>query len=161
ILLVGGYNGLGRHALHSLLRMFPNHFQGVVFVSVAVVDSESFKGKDQIEELERRTRHALLRYECFARTLGLRAASAFAVGTDVALELEKIGHALVRRYPKALFVGGQLIFEEDTPWKRLLHNQTGFMVQSRLQRRGIPMIVVPIRLDLVSGGLMQTTAHGN
>src|SRR5262249_33920026 len=49
MLLVGGYTGLGRHALLTLLRMFPYHFAGVVFVSVAVVDSESFKGADQVE----------------------------------------------------------------------------------------------------------------
>jgi hypothetical protein len=47
-----------------------------------------------------------------------------------------------------LFVAGQLIFEEDTFWNRVLHNETAFMVQKRLQRRGMPMIVVPVRIDL-------------
>ena len=32
--------------------------------------------------------------------------------------------------------------------KRLLHNETAFIVQKRLQRMGLPMIVVPVRLDL-------------
>ena len=45
-------------------------------------------------------------------------------------------------------MAGQLIFEEDTLWNRVLHNETAFMVQKRLQRRGMPMIVVPVRLDL-------------
>jgi len=120
----------------------------VVFVSVAVVDSESFKGQDEIAALERRTREHLLRYERYAQTLGLSASSAFAIGTEVAVEAEKIGGDLVRRYPKALFVAGQLIFEEDTVWTRALHNETAFMVQKRLQRLGIPMIVVPVRVDL-------------
>jgi amino acid transporter len=150
ILLVGGYSGLGRHALLTLLRMFPNHFGGVVFVSVAVVDSESFKGADQVAALERRTKANLLRYERYAHTLELRAMSAFAVGTEVAVELEKIAEDLTQRYPKALFVAGQLIFEEDTFWNRMLHNETAFMVQKRLQRRGISMIVVPVRLDLAA-----------
>lgn len=148
ILLVGGYSGLGRHALLTLMRMFPRHFEGVVFVSVAVVDSESFKGADQVAALERRTRKSLLCYERYAKTLGLRAASVFAVGTEVAVEVEKIAGDLTLRYPKALFVAGQLIFEEDTAWNRLLHNETAFMVQKRLQRQGVPMIVVPVRLDL-------------
>jgi amino acid transporter len=148
ILMVGGYSGLGRHALLTLLRMFPHHFEGVVFVSIAVVDSESFKGADQLSALEKRTRENLLRYERYAQTLELRAASAFAVGTEVAVEAEKIAADLVRRYPKALFVAGQLIFEEDTFFTRALHNETAFMVQKRLQRRGVPMIVVPVRVDL-------------
>jgi amino acid transporter len=148
ILLVGGYSGLGRHSLLTLLRMFPNHFSGVVFVSVAVVDSESFKGADQVAALEERTRQNLLRYERYARSLELKASSAFSIGTEVALEVEKIAEALVGRYPRALFVAGQLIFEEDTAWNRMLHNETAFMVQKRLQRRGLPMIVVPVRIDL-------------
>ncbi len=150
ILLVGGYSGLGRHALLTLLRMFPHHFSGIVFVSVAVVDSESFKGADQIAELEKRTRQHLLRYERYAATLGIAAASAFAVGTEVAVEVERVATDLVKRYPRALFVAGQLIFEEDTLANRILHNETAFMVQKRLQRRGLPMIVVPVRLDLAS-----------
>ncbi len=148
ILLVGAYSGLGRHAILTLLRMFPGHFQGIVFVSIAVVDSESFKGAEQVGLLEKRTREGLLWYEQYARSLDLRAASAFAVGTEVPMEAEKIAAALVRRYPRALFVAGQLIFEEDSLWNRALHNETAFMVQTRLQRLGIPMIVVPVRIDL-------------
>jgi amino acid transporter len=148
ILLVGGYSGLGRHALLTLLRMFPRHFSGVVFLSVAVVDSESFKGADQLAELEERTRKSLLCYEHYARSLGLPAASMFSVGTEVAVEVEKSAAELAQRYPRALFVAGQLIFEEDTFWNRVLHNETAFMVQKRLQRRGMPMIVVPVRIDL-------------
>jgi amino acid transporter len=148
ILLVGGYSGLGRHALLTLIRMFPRHFAGVIFVSVAVVDSESFKGADQIAALEQRTRDNLLKYERYAQSLGFASASAFAVGTEVAVEVEKIATDLTSRYPGALFVAGQLIFEEDTLWNRILHNETAFMVQKRLQRTGVPMIVVPVRLDL-------------
>jgi amino acid transporter len=148
ILFVGSYSGLGRHALYTLLRMFPHHFSGAVFVSVAVADSESFKGPDQLQALEARTREGLVRYERFALSLGLRAASAFALGTEVAVEAERAARALLARYPKALFVGGQLIFEEDSQWNRLLHNETAFIVQRRLQHAGMPMIVVPVRIDL-------------
>jgi hypothetical protein len=133
ILLVGGYSGLGRHALLTLLRMFPNHFGGVVFVSVAVVDSETFKGADQMAALEQRTRQSLLKYERCAQTLGLPAASVVSIGTEVAVEIEKIAEDLTGRYPGALFVAGQLIFEEDTVWNRILHNETAFIVQKRLQ----------------------------
>jgi amino acid transporter len=158
ILLVGGYSGLGRHALLTLLRMFPHHFSGVVFLSVAVVDSESFKGQDQLAALEERTRKNLLCYEHYARSLGLPAASLFSVGTEVAVEVEKSATELAKRYPRALFVAGQLIFEEDTFWNRVLHNETAFMVQKRLQRRGMPMIVVPVRIDLKASRPLRAAA---
>jgi amino acid transporter len=156
LLFVGGYSGLGRHALTTLLDMFPGHFAGVVFLSGAVVDSESFKGPDQLQALEERTREHLLRYEAYAHTFGLKAASALSVGTEVAVECEKISLAFVARYPKALFVAGQLIFEHDSFWNRTLHNETAFMVQKRLQHKGIPMIVVPVRIDLGVGRAVRT-----
>jgi amino acid transporter len=148
VLFVGGYGGLGRHALLTLLRMFPGHFKGVVFVSVAVVDSDAFKGATEIEALERRTRESLEAYERFAAALGLPASSKFTVGTEVAVEAEKIGNELIKRYPKALVVAGQIIFDEDTAWNRLLHNETAFLIQRRLQHAGVPMIVLPVQLNL-------------
>jgi hypothetical protein len=148
ILFVGGYGGLGRHALFTLLRMFKRHFKGVVFVSVAVVDSDVFKGSQEVSSLEDRTRENLARYERLGRSLGLATASAFAVGTEVAVEAERLGIELFRKYPEGLVVAGQLIFEEDTLWNRALHNETAFLIQRRLQHAGVPMIVLPVRLDL-------------
>lgn len=146
VLFVGGYGGLGRHALMTLLRMFPGHFESVIFVSIAVVDSETFKGQEQMVELEKRTRAQLLQYELFARTLGLRAISAYSVGAEVAVEAEKMGTVLSREFPKALVVAGQLLFAEDTFVNRVLHNETAFLIQNRLQHVGVPMIVIPVRL---------------
>src|SRR5439155_17272811 len=121
---------------------------GVVFVSIAVVDSDVFKGADQVQALETRTREQLAHYERFGRALGLSAASTYAVGTEVAVEAERLGIELCQKYPKALVVAGQLIFREDTLWTRILHNETAFLIQQRLQHVGVPMIVLPVRLNL-------------
>ncbi len=152
VLFVGGYGGLGRHALLTLLRMFPGHFKGVVFVSVAVVDSDNFKGVREVEALEERTTENLKAYERFAGTLGLPASSRFSVGIEVAVEAERIGTELLKKYPKALVVAGQIIFDEDTAWNRILHNETAFLIQRRLQHVGVPMIVLPVQLDLREHG---------
>jgi amino acid transporter len=150
VLFVGGYGGLGRHALLTLLRMFPGHFKGVVFAAVAVVDSDTFKGVQEIDALERRTRELLLKYEAFARALGLPSSSVYAIGTEVPVEAERLGIMLHAQFPKGLAVAGQIIFEEDTLWNRFLHNETAFLIQRRLQHANVPMIVVPVRLDLHS-----------
>jgi hypothetical protein len=150
VLFVGGYNGLGRHALLTLLRKFPGYFSGVVFVTVAVVDSDVFKGATELPALEERTRSSLKAYERFAATLGLAAASEYSVGTEVAVEAEQLALGLVQWYPNVLFVAGQIVFDEDTTWNRLLHNETAFLVQQRLQHNGVPMIVVPVQLSLRS-----------
>jgi hypothetical protein len=150
ILFVGGYGGLGRHALLTCLRMFPGHFKGVVFVSIAVVDSDSFKGVSEVEALEKRTRDHLASYERFAAALGLPSTSAYAVGTEVALEAQELGNDLIKKYPRGLVVAEQIIFDEDTVWNRVLHNETAFLIQRRLQHDGVPMIVLPVQLDLAA-----------
>jgi amino acid transporter len=151
VLFVGGYGGLGRHALLTLLRMFPGHFKGVVFCSVAVIDSGVFKGIDEVNELEQRTGHALDKYVKYSEWLELPAERTFSTGIEVAVEAEKIATEVTQKYPKALFVAGQLIFEEDTFVTRLLHNETAFMIQRRLQHAGLPMVVLPVRLNLKEG----------
>jgi amino acid transporter len=151
ILFVGGYGGLGRHALLTCLRMFPGHFQGVVFVSIAVVDSGAFKGGDQVEGLVERTQAGLDAYVRFANSLGLPATSAHAVGTEVPEEAVNIATGLFKTYPRGTFVAGQLIFARDTLWTHVLHNETAFLIQRRLQYQGIQMIVVPVRLETRAG----------
>jgi hypothetical protein len=148
ILFVGGYGGLGRHALLTCLRMFPGHFKGVVFVSVAVVDTGAFKGEDEVAALIERTQESLAAYVRFAASLGLPAKTAYAVGIEVPDEAVKLGTELNKQYPRGLVVAGQLVFEADTLWTHILHNETAFLIQRRLQHLGVPMIVVPVRLNL-------------
>ncbi len=104
-----------------------------------------------MNELKKRTEENLRRYEAFGRALGLASASTYAIGTEVAVEAEKLSAELFQKYPEALFVAGQLIFENDTFWNRTLHNETAFIIQRRLQHVGVPMIVLPVRLDLKQG----------
>jgi amino acid transporter len=151
VLFVGGYGGLGRHALLTLIRMFPGHFQGIVFCSVAVLDSGNFKGIDEVHQLEARVQSALDRYVKYAAWLGLPAESRFSTGMEVAVEAEKVAMGVTEKYPRALFVAGQLIFEEDSLMNRVLHNETAFMIQRRLQHAGVPMVVLPVRLNLKEG----------
>jgi hypothetical protein len=153
VLLVGGYGGLGRHALLTLLRMFPGHFRGVVFVTVSVVDSDAFKGADEIPALEARSRVALEKYEQFARALDLPCRSVAATGTEVVAEAERLAQSLAWEYPRALVVAGQVVFEEETSFRRLLHNETAFAIQRRLQQSGIAMIVLPVQVRLREGPL--------
>ena len=148
LLFVGGYGGLGRHALMTLLRMFPDHYQGVVFCSIAIVDSGNFKGATEVAQLEARTQKELQKYVEYAAHHGLPAEAVFATGIEVAVEAERIGVDLIRRFPRGLFVAGQLIFEEDSAINRMLHNETAFTIQRRLQHAGVPMIVLPVRLQL-------------
>ena len=148
VLFVGRYGGLGRHALLTLLRMFPGHFKGVVFVAIAVVDSDAFRGPEELKFAEERTREALDQYVEFAHWVGICAASRMSVATDVPTAAEGIARTLINECPGALFVAGQIVFDRDDVAMRLLHNDTAYAVERRLQRLGAPMIVVPTRIKM-------------
>ena len=145
-ILVGGYNGVGIHTLLNAFRAFPEHFDGVIFVAVAVVDSGEFKGEETVAALRARTEAMLARYVALANRLGLRSSTRMSVGTDVVEEAETLCLALGREFPRATFFAGRLIFQRDRWWQRLLHNETAFAIQKRLQWSGRTMVTLPIRV---------------
>ena len=45
-------------------------------------------------------------------------------------------------------ISGQLVFENDRFYYRVLHNETAFAIQRRLQFAGLQAVVLPIRVFL-------------
>jgi amino acid transporter len=144
--LVSAYNGVGIHTLLNAVRAFPGHFEGVLILSVAVVDSGEFKGEDAVAGLRARTAAMLARYVALAASLGLRADARLAVGTDAVEEAEKLCLQVARAFPRATFFAGKLIFQRERWWQRLLHNETALAIQKRLQWSGRTMVTLPIRV---------------
>jgi amino acid transporter len=145
--LVGGYSGLGMHTLLQIERVFSGQFRQVMFVSVGVVDSGSFKGVDEIESLRAKVERDLARYVEFAQArLGWAADADFAIGTDAVLELEQLCRSVYLRFPRSVFIAGQLVVRQPTWWYRLLHNETAYAVQRRLQLDRLPMVILPTRV---------------
>jgi hypothetical protein len=68
------------------------------------------------------------------------------IDVDVADKIMEIVPTIIKRYPGAVFFGGQLLFINETPFNRLLHNQLVFTIQRRLQRLGIPFVILPIKV---------------
>ena len=51
-----------------------------------------------------------------------------------------------KEFPRSIFYLGQLVFENDKFYYRLLHNETAFAIQRRLQFAGLQAVVLPIRV---------------
>lgn len=144
--LVGGYSGIGIHTMLNAIRFAPDHFRSFLFISVGVIDSGNFKGSSEIEALRAHTEESLQQYCDLARRLGMPAASFMSIGTDAVDELETACLEVAQKYPKATFFAGQLVFQKDSWLHRLLHNQTAYMLQRRLQWIGLPMVILPTRV---------------
>jgi hypothetical protein len=145
-LLVSNYGGLGVHSVLTLLRLFPGQFTNIIFISIGVLDSGTFKGASEVEALKKRTRASLGKYVGLARRLGLSAEYRLAIGTDVTEEAYQLCASIVREFPKTMFFSGKLIFEEQSWYHKLLHNETAYTIQHRLQFAGHTMVVLPVRV---------------
>jgi amino acid transporter len=146
VLLVGGYGGIGVHSLLAIQRMLPGYFKNVIFVSVAVVDSGSFKGASEVERLQANVQASLDQYVALARRLGWNASSSTSVGIDPADEITRVCRDLAATYPRVMFFAGKLIWQRENWTQRILHNETAFQVERRLQWKGLPMTVIPLRI---------------
>lgn len=146
VILVGGYSGLGVHTLLNAVRFVPHHFKNMVFISVGVVDSGNFKGAEAVDDLKAHTQKSLEKYVALARRLGFPARGYLAMGTDVVDELEQLCRVVYRDYPKSVVFAGQLVFQRETWYGVVLHNQTAYSLQRRLQWDGIPMVILPTRV---------------
>lgn len=146
ILLVNGFNGLGLHTVLNIFRLFGSTFRNFVFVEIGLVDAGVFKGAEEIEHLQKKVNADLDRYVRFMNRHGYYAEGMSAIGTDVAEEIGNLAPRILDRFPQSVLFGGQLVFPHETTLTRLLHNYTIFSLQRRFYHRGVPLVILPIRV---------------
>ncbi len=147
VMLVNGFSGLGIHTLLSIQNLFPRLYRNYVFASVGVIDSSHFKGADELEALKAQTVEDVDKYVDFARGLGgFRAVGRYGIGTEAVSAVVDLCEKIREEFPRAVFYLGQLVFQNDRFYYRILHNETAFGIQRRLQFAGLQAIVLPIRV---------------
>ena len=146
IQLVSGYSGFGVHTLFSILSTFPKTYKNVIFVSVAMIDSGSFKGAEEVEALEASVKAGLEKYVVMANKLGFAADYRVALATDVVESAVDLCKQVAGEFPRSTVFTGQLTFRLEKFYHRLLHNETAFAIQRRLQWDGLTTVIMPIRV---------------
>jgi amino acid transporter len=146
VLLVGQFGGLGVHSMLSIQRTFPDYFANLIFVSVAVYDSGTFKGTAEIDTQRRAVEESAQKYVSLARSLGWNSSSTTAEGLDPVHEATRLCIDLSRQYPRVVFFAGKLIWKRETWMQRILHNETAYQVERRLHWKGLAMSVLPVRV---------------
>src|SRR6185295_4278057 len=145
-ILVASYGGLGLHTFLSMFRSFPNHFKGVIFVSVGVIDSQQFKGEGTMEALKANVEDNLKKYVGFAQGQGIPASYRMAIGTDAVAEAESLCLDIAKEFPQVTFFAGKILFQKERWYQNILHNETAMAIQKRLQWAGKTVVVVPARV---------------
>lgn len=147
VLLVNGWNGLGLHSMLAILRLYGDFYRNWVVLHVGILDAGNFKGADEVDGLRRHTEQETSRYVDYLRANGRSAEGRTLVQADVVDALEELAVQTARDYPRSVFFGGQLVFRRENLWTRMLHNNVVFAIQRRLYVRGLPFMVLPIRVD--------------
>jgi len=93
-----------------------------------------------------RTETALQQYVDLAHRMKLAADYRLDVGTEAVAVAEQLSLAIGREFPRAVFFAGKLVFERETIFQRLLHNETAYQLQRRLQFAGMNAMVLPVRV---------------
>ena len=156
VLLVGQYGGLGVHSMLSIQRTYPGYFANLVFVSVAVHDSGTFKGAAEVDSQRLRVDETLKRYVALAKSLGWNSTYRMAEGLDAVYEASRLCIKIADEFPRVVFFAGKLIWKRETWMQRILHNETAYQVERRLHWKGLAMAVLPVRVgdDARSAPLM-------
>jgi predicted HicB family RNase H-like nuclease len=150
IQLVADFNGFGVHTLFSIIRSFSGLYKNFVFASVVVVDQGAFRGREGLEDLKKSTEESLKKYVELARSLGFPAESRMAVGTDIVEAATELSQEISREFNKSTVFSGQLSFRLEKFYHRLLHNETAFAIQRRLQWSSITNVILPIRITITA-----------
>jgi amino acid transporter len=148
VLLVSGYNGYGVNMFLSLIRNFPGLYKNIIFVSIAEIDSGTFKGVEEVEALKISVQESLLKYVSLAQRLGFSADYRMDVGTDVVETSSHLCESIAEEFPKVMFFTAKLVFRHETIFHKILHNETAFSIQRRLQWKGLPVVILPVRIDI-------------
>ena len=146
IQLVGSYSGFGIHTFLSAIKSFPNNYKNFVFVSVAIVDQGLFKGNDSVEGLKEAVQANLDKYVQMALSLGFNAESRMETGIDLVEAATNLCIDIHKEFPKSTVFTGKLAFREEKFYHKLLHNESSYSIQRRLQWQGITNVILPIRI---------------
>jgi hypothetical protein len=146
VLMVKEYGGLGIHSFLSIQRLFPNHFKNVIFMSVINVDAGTLRGQDEVNQGMLDARRELEKYVHMAGQIGFAADYRITIGTDVVEEAAVLSATIAKEYPRSIFFAAKLVFEHERWYQRILHNETAYAIQRRLQFGAMNCMVLPVRV---------------
>ena len=146
IFLVGGSLGTGMHTLLATRKLFPEHFANYIFIRVGEVDSDTFRHAGELETLRQRVDDFLAQFVNYCHRRQLAAAAYGGVAADAMAELTEVLDRALAEFPNSMVFASQLVFKNENFWIRLLHGQTPLIMQRRLQARGVPMLILPMKL---------------
>jgi amino acid transporter len=147
VIMVGKHRGIGLYSLLWILRQFPDHFKNFVFLTVGIVDVESFSAKKELAAMQTSTNLMLDYFVTYCQQHHLAAKGLAAYGTDPTEKLTTLSKKVMKEFPNSIFFASKLIFKKDNWITRLLHNETAITLQRRLHLLGAQLVILPMKIE--------------
>ncbi|OPX97472.1 MAG: hypothetical protein A4E58_01393 [Syntrophorhabdus sp. PtaB.Bin006] len=90
----------------------------------------------------------LQKYVKVSRLHGFPADYRTEIATDVVDSVTRLVGKTAKEFPRSTVFTGKLVFKQENPFQKILHNETAHSIQRRLQWDGIPTVILPIRVDV-------------
>ena len=146
VFAVGSSRSGGIHALRWVRQEFPEHFRNFVFMNARAVDTQSYGGSENLEQIRQKATTALNYFVNFCHHENLPAKAYLAFGTDPIEELIKLAERVRQDFPNSIFFTSKLIFERDNWYIRQLHSEAALTLLRQLHLRNMPMVILPMKL---------------
>ncbi len=150
VFLIGDSPGEGMHTLISERRMWPGYFKNYVFMSVGVVDVNSYESDRTLAQMEKKVKKRLKYFVEYSHQIGVPAKSYCTFGIDPVGELDRLAEKIQAEFSNSIFFAAKLVLTNETWLTRLLHNETPMSLQRHLLLKGQRLIILPIQLSLGS-----------
>lgn len=145
-LFLGSRDGVAMHTLLAALTLFPNQFKNVVFITVGEIDIEQFHGQEKLARMQVEMAARLERFCNWCERRGIATDTFEAFGTETVDQLDRLAGEAMKKYPNIVFFASKLLFNNDNILTRLLHNSTALSLQRLLHLRGVPMVILPMKV---------------
>ncbi len=146
VIFVGKSFGVGMHTLLCVLRIFPRHFKNFIFISVGIVDVESYTASIALDKMKAHVNEVLQYFVDYCQQYGIAAESYCSFGTDTVEQLIELAEKVSEKYPNSIFFSSKLIFEHDSWITRILHNETPNTMQRYLHLQGKELVILPMKI---------------
>jgi amino acid transporter len=161
LILVSGFGGTGLTTLLKVVESFKGTCTNIIFIRIGVINSGNFKGTKEMEYFKQKVIKDGLTYINYANKLGHYARYFWTIGIDPVAEIDRMIPRLLSSVKYPTFFGGQLVFSARYIFEGLLHNHTIFMVQRKLFKRGIPVIILPLNVpDVIQRKMHKVSISG-
>jgi hypothetical protein len=68
------------------------------------------------------------------------------MGTEVVETAAELCIDVSKKYHRAVFFAGEMVFEKPQWYHRILHNETAYAILRRIKFAGLTMMILPVRI---------------